>query len=153
MKDFKKEREDGKARWLFIEKLVREVSKKIFDNDGDDLEFTVEDYQFYSELVKQSQAWQPIETAPKDTEVILTTVGNNKVWLGKYFSKFTHEANEDYFDAEDLDFNEDMFFCPEGWYEYCGGYQGCDYEYESRINDTQPTHWKPMPEPILGETK
>ena len=103
---------------------------------------------------EEQMIWKPIESAPKDVNLLLTQVGHdNTVWIGKYFSKFTHEADEDYFDGEDLDFNEDMFFCPEGWYEYCVDPDGKDFRYASRIGDAEyePTHWMPLPTSIQGE--
>lgn len=71
--------------------------------------------------------WQPIETAPKETEIL---VGRyvDKEWRicqsGHYYEPGNYLENE-----------------PPGWF------WSCDWDNGSVTDDEGPTHWMPLPEP------
>lgn len=106
---------------------------------------------------QEHMIWQPIETAPKDINLLLTQVGNdNTVWIGSYFSKYKVSADySNNFCQQELEYKDEFSepFFPEGWYEYCVDPDGKDFRYASRIGDAdyEPTHWMPMPTSIMGE--
>lgn len=78
--------------------------------------------------VRESQEWQPIETAPKDgTEII--------GWNGKFVTAISW--------LSDKDDNGHTGWC-------CSGYTdgGMLYYLHNALSDeNQPTHWKPLPAP------
>lgn len=77
-----------------------------------------------TEQSRQQEAWQPIETAPKDYTEILLWQPNSNVYTGRYFS-------------DGLRLRYGMF--GEGW--YWAGYS------EKPTGPVQPTHWMPLPAP------
>jgi hypothetical protein len=78
--------------------------------------------------------WQPIETAPRDKQLLLgfrNSMGNWRTVKGRYYTQETIEMDWEEGDS-----------CPEGWYE------------TSTISDDipncwffDPTHWMPLPQP------
>ena len=71
-------------------------------------------------------AWQPIETAPKDSKARLVWVPEN---LCIFCVSWTN-GNVGPGDEGD----------PPGWVIFGGGYR-------SYLRDGRPTHWMPLPEP------
>lgn len=80
--------------------------------------------------------WQPIETAPRHTDILLYRED-----AGVFFGQYTYCAewvSEDEIEREGL--TEDMLFAESFW--------AFDYDGTSRLeNDLTPTHWMPLPEP------
>jgi hypothetical protein len=64
--------------------------------------------------------WQPIETAPKDGRIILGWQGNKGRWQGRGIHE-VRWSNDGYID---------------GWF--------CIYDEDEQTN---PSHWMPLPEP------
>lgn len=95
--------------------------------------------------------WQPIETAPKATKVLITynnSKGKSRVIVARYLPKYFME-DDAYFD-DSMDYNEenDTYYYPEGWYEQIDNW---DSYTDMFISEGVPTHWMPLPNPPQGE--
>lgn len=82
--------------------------------------------------------WQPIETAPKNQNILLGLFNNHNKWRtmrGSWFSK--EEIDEYWENPEDFE---------AGWYEV-------SVEADDTPNcwPTAPSHWMPLPEPPTKE--
>lgn len=93
------------------------------------------DLAYERDRIKQANAWQPIETAPKDgTDVIVMYMHiDTQVVHNAFFS-----SEQENWDAEDI-----------GWWSY--------EHFEVRrikLDDWMaPTHWMPLPQPPAKEEK
>lgn len=80
--------------------------------------------------------WQPIETAPKHTDILLFRPDAG-VFFGQltYCAEWLTEA-----DIEREGLGEDVLFAEDFW--------AFDYDGASRCElDLKPTHWMPLPDP------
>jgi len=81
----------------------------------------------------QPAAWQPIETAPKRTKLLLAYRNQ----LGKW-----RRVQGEYWPSEELESDHsESGFADEGWYEATEAYE------EMAPLEHDPTHWMPLPEP------
>jgi hypothetical protein len=81
--------------------------------------------------------WQPIETAPKNTKVLvayLNTRGKWRVVTACYHTQFPWP--DDYWRDDD-----ESEYAPEGWYEDSDSFETTDPTSET------PSHWQPLPPP------
>lgn len=97
------------------------------------------------EPVKQESKWLPIETAPKNTKIIVrykNEYGNDKTVFAKYIEKFTEEAS---CDSENDEYDEatDTYYLKEGWLELIENWD----EFSSVYFDSRNivTGWMPAP--------
>jgi hypothetical protein len=82
---------------------------------------------------EQPAAWQPIETAPKRTKLLLAYRNQ----LGKW-----RRVQGEYWPSEELESDHsESGFADEGWYEATEAYE------EMAPLEHDPTHWMPLPEP------
>jgi len=85
------------------------------------------------DLKAQPAAWQPIETAPKRTKLLLAYRNQ----LGKW-----RRVQGEYWPSEELESDHsESGFADEGWYEATEAYE------EMAPLEHDPTHWMPLPEP------
>ncbi len=77
-------------------------------------------------MLAPQEGWQPIETAPKKTEILVGRFRNKK-WI------FCQSGF--YYDAGDWEGSEKPY-----WYWHC------DHD-KNGVTDEDPTHWMPLPEP------
>lgn len=89
------------------------------------------------------------ERMPKPGRKVLInqkTVSGEMIIIGSYQEKFKHEFCGD---CHGLDYDEDndLYYLPEGWYEY--SVNSSDYTYY--LIDGEVTHWMPLPRTKLGE--
>lgn len=88
-------------------------------------------------------AWQSIEAAPKDIDVLV--VHRGYVFIARYVPAKTMLARHDVVDGwAEYDEAYDEYYCPAGWYRrnYCGN---CNNNYS--VLSENPTHWMPLPKP------
>lgn len=85
-----------------------------------------------------SDAWQPIETAPKDRTLLLGYFNSHGKWRTLRGQWFSQESIEDTW--------EEPEFAGEGWYE-------TPVEIDDTPNCfwTEPTHWQPLPSPPIEQ--
>ena len=92
--------------------------------------------------------WQPIETAPSGKAVLIhykNRLGNSRVIRARYIQRFTEEAvNDDGEGVDEYDEANDRYTYMEGWWEMLDNWD--DYAFVM-VNEGQPTHWMPLPEP------
>ncbi|WP_167670810.1 DUF551 domain-containing protein [Allopusillimonas ginsengisoli] len=109
-----------------------------FAQGDDDLSvaplITTTQAQAYADArVREVQQWEPIETAPKHTEVL--------VWRedsGPFIAKLTDPyevITVEEMERENLEFRDDF----EEWYSDAYGWQE---------GNEKPTHWMPLPAPL-----
>ena len=86
-----------------------------------------------TEAVRMSEAWQPIETAPKDGRTLLlgylNSLGNWRTVRGQWMS-------QDYID----EYWEDPEGVEAGWFETC-----VEADEPPNCWPIDPTHWLPLP--------
>jgi hypothetical protein len=91
------------------------------------------------EHLKTMQAWQPIETAPKD--------GDTEILIGKWF---TDDADGYYGDSRWL-------WIIQATYDLDGSMWDCFADTEIPAQNmngfNKPTHWMPLPAPPTGNEK
>jgi len=87
----------------------------------------------HTEAVRMSEAWQPIETAPKDGRTLLlgylNSLGNWRTVRGQWMS-------QDYID----EYWEDPEGVEAGWFETC-----VEADEPPNCWPIDPTHWLPLP--------
>ena len=101
--------------------------------------------------VKYIQAennWQPIETAPNMTKILVFYRNRNgkgriiKAFkCGKYESENSGDDGGDWSEYCD---EKDAYFDPPGWYEKIDNWD--DFTHVT-VTEGEPTHWMPLPEP------
>lgn len=85
--------------------------------------------------------WQPIETAPKNIDVLV--LHGRRVFVARYVSSKTLRGFLCSADGlAEYDVIDDDYYCPAGWYQhnYC---KHCDSNYAGLYMN--PTHWMPLP--------
>lgn len=99
---------------------------------------------------KAAEGWQPIETAPLNTIILVhykNGCGKSRVIKARYITKFTEEnhSGEDW-----CDYNEasDTYYDPEGWYEEIDNWP--DYSHVAFCGNN-PDAWQPLPTPPIAE--
>lgn len=106
-------------------------------------------YQFVRRLAAEvaewrgRETWRPIESAPKDGRILLLSYVNR---AGK---RRTIRASWEDEDAIGEWENGDL--CDPGWYERSEAHEDAT-EMIYTVSET-PTHWRPLPEPPVAETK
>lgn len=70
--------------------------------------------------------WRPIDTAPRDREVILWNANTTSPFQGRWIK------------PNDMWLASTKRYADEGW--YWAGYSGA-------VGPVQPSHWRPLPEP------
>lgn len=90
--------------------------------------------------------WQPIETAPKNTVILVfykNSCDKGRIVIARYITKYTEENHlrEDW-----CDYNEenDTYYDREGWYEEIDNWP--DYSHLAFCEGV-PTYWMPLPQP------
>lgn len=115
-------------------KLLTIVEKMHDDSKLDAIHFRA----LADKLQSTQSQWQPIETAPKNQNILLGLFNNHNKWRtmrGSWFSK--EEIDEYWENPEDFE---------AGWYEV-------SVEADDTPNcwPTAPSHWMPLPEPPTKE--
>lgn len=88
------------------------------------------------------EAWQPIETAPKDGTVI-------DLWV-RFPDGTGKRVPDGFWDENGYDFGPNRCDGKPGWAAANMGYDGCD-GYADEPEDGQfATHWMPLPDPPSG---
>lgn len=114
-------------------------------------------HRYHAELAKlQSQAqqsqWMPIETAPKNTKIIVhykNICGKDRTVFAKYIDKFTEEATAGTDCETDYCEDDDTFYCKEGWVELIDNWDDFSSVYFDSRN--VPTHWMVIPPAPEGD--
>lgn len=102
-------------------------------------------------VLSQSQ-WIPVtERLPEPQLPVsaygINTFGKGRTIKAKWIPKFNKEEEGDYDGDADYDEENDIFYWPEGWYEW----NECE-DMHFKV-DFPITHWQPLPEPPKTETK
>lgn len=90
--------------------------------------------------------WQPIETAPHMTAILIFYQRHYHdrafgiIVKGIYYDKFAIESMED---ESIYDEKTDDYYVPEGWYEMIDNWD--DYDICKLYPKNKPTHWMPLP--------
>lgn len=89
--------------------------------------------------------WQPIETAPKGQRILVVTE-KRVPFFAKYILPRTHKASTAYDspDWADHDEEEDVYWCPEGWY-YEQDCEQCEIDWR-QYGGMPLIYWMPAPE-------
>lgn len=87
--------------------------------------------------------WQPIETAPKGTPILVfytNSYGNGRIVKAYYVERFTEEAN---MEAENDEYSEtdNTYYTLPGWYEMIDNWD----DYTHVFINANPTYWQPLP--------
>lgn len=87
--------------------------------------------------------WQPIETAPVNTDVLVVYKDlyyQKRITIACYWSERSLIASDDYWYKDEYDEEKDCYYCSEGWYF------ASETTEESYIAMwTTPIHWMPLP--------
>lgn len=95
--------------------------------------------------------WQPIETAPLGTKVLVWAVVpgymHKHVVLARFWKQHTLEVAEGYEEEDWAEIDEDgSAYMPADWYE-----EGFSEDGSLSMVNIKPTHWMPMPSPPTDE--
>lgn len=94
-------------------------------------------------------AWQPIETAPHQKNVLIAytnELSKSRVVKAKFVPRYTEEAPcEGFCDSgcDEYDEENDRYTVIEGWYEQIDNWDA----YSEIFIHYKPTHWQPLPAP------
>jgi len=119
-------------------KMVIDAVKEMMEKDRLKLQNEPNGYQ-----------WKTIDTAPKDGREVLVFYkneqGKGRIVKARYVGRFTVECDDDTYQV-DYDEN-DIPYCPEGWYEQVDNYDDfAEFYMERNI-----THWMKLPSYPQGE--
>ena len=90
----------------------------------------------------QGDGWIPVgEQLPESGKPVLLDIGKKYPIRAMWAARFTLEADDEDPDWGEWNEDGDMYYCPEGWYEWN------EHEETHWRVSVEPLRWMPLPQP------